>query len=99
LTCSIEKLIQTPIADYRKHVANLIIISFLVVCRNMTDRYEMHDMVMRWADRYTELRRLDPSRRDFSFRVRSGIDEVLRDRVPPVTLNTLKERIENCMRA
>ena len=40
----IEKLLQTPIGDYRKHGANLIIIPYLVVCRGMTDRNEIHDM-------------------------------------------------------
>jgi hypothetical protein len=51
----IEKLIQSPIADY----------------------------VMRWEDKCAELRRLDPSRREFSDRVRRRIDEVMRDRIRP----------------
>ncbi len=88
----IEKLIQTPVADYRKHAVNLIIIPYLVVCRGMIDRNEIHDVVMKWADRCAELRRLDPSRREFSVRVRSRIDEVMRVRVPSMTLDTLKEK-------
>ena len=88
----IEKLIQTPIADYRKHAVNLIIIPYLVVCRGMTDRNEINDVVMHWADKCAELRRLDPSRREFSVRVRSRIDEVMKDRIPPMTLDTLKEK-------
>ena len=58
----------------------------------MSDRNEVHDAVMEWADRCIELRRLDPSRREFSVRVRSRIDEVMRDRIPPMTSDTLKER-------
>jgi hypothetical protein len=58
----------------------------------MTDRNEVHDIVMQWADKCAELQRLDPSRREFSFRVRSRIEEVMRDRVPPMTLGTLKEK-------
>jgi hypothetical protein len=88
----IEKLIQTPIVDYRKHAANLIIIPYLVVCRGMCDRNEIHDVIMNWANRCAELRRLDPSRHEFSVRVRSRIDEVLRDRIPPMTSDTLKEK-------
>lgn len=44
----IEKLIQTPIADYRKHAANLIVIPYLVVSRGMADREEIHELVMKW---------------------------------------------------
>lgn len=78
-------------ADYRKHAAKLIIIPCLVFCRGMTDRNEIHDVVMNWANRCAELRRLDPSGRDFS-RVRSRIDEAMRFRIPPMTSDTLKEK-------
>jgi hypothetical protein len=88
----IEKLIQTPIVDYRKHAANLIIIPYLVVCRSMTDRNEIHNVVMNWADKCAKFRRLDPSRREFSVRVRRRIDEAMRVRIPPMTLDILKEK-------
>jgi hypothetical protein len=88
----IEKLLQTPIEDYRKHASNLVIIPYLVVCRGMSDTNEVHDIVMQWADKCAEFQRLDPSRREFSIRIRRRIDEVRRDRVPPMTLDTLKER-------
>jgi len=88
----IEKLIQTPIADYRKHAANFIIIPYLVVFRGMRDRNEIRDVVIKWADRCAEVLRLDPSRREFYVRVRSRIEEVMIDRVPPMTLDTLKEK-------
>jgi hypothetical protein len=58
----------------------------------MTDREEIQDIVMRWADKCAELRRLDPSRRDLSFRFRSRIDEVMKDRIPPMTFEKLKEK-------
>jgi hypothetical protein len=88
----IERLLQTPIADYRKHTRDLIIIPYLIVCKGMTDRNEIYDIVMNWADKCNELRRLEPSRREFSVRVRIRINEVMQDRVPPMTLNTLKEK-------
>jgi hypothetical protein len=88
----IEKLIQSPIADYRKHSRDLIIIPYLVVCRGMKDKNEILNFVMQWADKCAELRRIEPSRQDFSFRVRSRIDEVMRDRIPLMTFDTLKEK-------
>jgi hypothetical protein len=89
----IEKLIQTPIWDYRKHPRELIIIPYLVVCRGMSDRNKIPDVVMKWwADRCEELRRLDPPRRELSVRVRSRLDEAMRVRILPMTLDTLKEK-------
>ena len=58
----------------------------------MRDRNEIRDVVMKWADRCAEVLRLDPSRREFYVRVRSRIEEVMIDRVPPMTLDTLKEK-------
>lgn len=87
-----DKLIQTPIEDYRKHAANLIIIPYLIVSKGLADRNVIHHVVIQWAERCAELRRLDPSRREFSGRVRRRIEEVIRDRIPPMTLDTLKEK-------
>ena len=81
---------QTPIPDYRKHARDLIIIPYLVICRGVTDRNGIHDTVMNWVNKCNELKRLDPSSREFSVRVRSRIDEVMRDRIPPMTFETLK---------
>lgn len=81
-----------PIEDYRKHAANVIIIPYLVVCKGMTDRNEIHDVVMNWADKCAELRRLDPSRHEFSIKTIRRIEEVTRDKIPPMTLGTLKEK-------
>lgn len=88
----IEQLLQTPIVDYRKHARDLIIIPFLVLYRGITDRNLIYDIVMSWADKCNELRALEPSKRDFSVRVRSRIEEVMRDKVPPMRVETLKEK-------
>jgi hypothetical protein len=62
-------LLQTPIEDYRKHARDLIIIPYLVVCRGMRDVDEIYNIVMNWADKCHELRRLHPSHREFGNRV------------------------------
>ncbi|MFL6509895.1 MAG: hypothetical protein ACJ700_01760 [Nitrososphaera sp.] len=58
----------------------------------MRDRNEINDVVMKRTDRCAEVRKLDPSRREFSVRVRSRIEEVKIDRVPPMTFDPLKEK-------
>jgi hypothetical protein len=88
----IEKLLQTPIEDYRKHARDLILVPYLVVIKGMTDEYQIYDIVMQWANKCAELKRLEPSRQEFAARVRSRIEQVTRYRVPPMTFETLKEK-------
>jgi hypothetical protein len=88
----IEKLLQTPIEDYRKHARDLILVPYLVVRKGMTNPDQIYDIIMQWADKCAELSRLEPSRHEFAIRLRCRIDQVVRDRVPPMTFETLKEK-------
>lgn len=47
---------------------------------------------MEWAYRCNKLRRLDPSPREFEKRVYSRIDQVMRDRVWHMRLDTVREK-------
>lgn len=86
----IERLLETPIEDYRKRARDLIIIPYLVVRRGMADENQISDIVMQWADRCAELRRLEPSRREFAYKVSSRVREVKRDKISQMKLATLR---------
>jgi hypothetical protein len=86
----IEKLLQTPIDDYSKHARDLILVPYLVVRKGMTEVEQVSDIVVHWADRCAELRRLDPSRREFAHKVRSRTRKVMHDRISQMKLATLK---------
>src|SRR5688500_1107823 len=90
----IEKLLQTPIYDFRKRSRDLILVLYLVVRSGMTNADQIHKIVMQWADKCGELKRLEPSPREYSSRLRSRIYEVMRSnpRIPPMRLETLKEK-------
>lgn len=88
----IEKLLQTPIGDFRKRSRDLILVPYLVVRRGMTDVDQITQIVMKWADKCGELYRLEPSRREYEKEVRSRVYEVMRYRIPPIGLETLKEK-------
>lgn len=88
----IEKLLKTPIADYRKHARDLILVPYLVVRKGMTNPDQIYDIVMQWADKCAELKRLEPSRHEFASRLRSRIKEVMQSRVPPMQFETLREK-------
>jgi hypothetical protein len=89
----IDKLLQTPIDDFRKRSRDLILVPYIVVRRGMTDVDQIHNIVMQWADKCAQLYRLEPTRHEYSNRVRSRIYEVMRSnpRIPPMRLETLKK--------
>jgi hypothetical protein len=88
----IEKLLQTPIDDYRKHARDLILLPYLVVRGGMTDENQISDIIMQWAEKCRELRRLDPSKYEFEKRIRSRTYEVMQDRIPPMRWETRREK-------
>ncbi len=88
----VEKLLQTPIDDYRKHARDLILVPYLVLRRGMANPDQVCDIVMQWADKCGELRRLEPSRDAFAAKVRSRTYEVTQDRISHMKWSTLQER-------
>jgi hypothetical protein len=86
----IECLLGTPIDDMRRNARDLILIPYLVVRRGLGPD-QVYNIVMEWADKCGELRSLQPSRRAYSDRVRTRIQEVVRDRVPPMTWSRFQE--------
>jgi hypothetical protein len=86
----IEKLLQTPIADYRRTARDLILIPYLIIRRGFGPK-ETYDIVMDWADRCSELRHLQPSRHVYETRVRTRIKEVVQHKIPPMTFSKFKE--------
>ena len=85
---------RTPIDDFRKRSRDLILVPYLVVRRGMIDMDQIYNIVMQWADKCGELYGLEPSRREYSNRVRSRILEVMQSnpRIPPMSLERLKEK-------
>jgi hypothetical protein len=88
----IERLLQTPIEDYRKRTRDLIFIPYLLLRRGITDPNQICDIIMDWADKCAQLRKLDPSRREFERRIYSRISDVNQERIPHMKLQTLKEK-------
>jgi hypothetical protein len=88
----INKLPQTPIDDFRKRSRDLILVPYLVVRRGMTDVNQIHNIVMQWADKCGELYTLEPSRHEYEKEVKSRILDVMQTRIPPMRLETLKEK-------
>jgi hypothetical protein len=87
----IEKLLQTPLDDYRKHACDLILIPYLVIRKGMTDPDQIIGTIMQWAGMCDGLCSLDPSLREFEKRVESRVYEVMQNRIPPMRWDTLQQ--------
>jgi len=87
----IEKLLETPIDDYRKRAHDLIIIPYLVVRKGMTDADEIEAIVLRWINRCNELEPLSPSYREFERGMRYRIHLVMHNMIPPMSFDKLQE--------
>jgi hypothetical protein len=88
----IEKLLQTPLDDFRKRTRDLILVPYLVVIRGMTDVDQITQIILKWAYKCAELYKLEPSRREYQKRIRPRVYEVMQYRIPPMRLETLKEK-------
>jgi hypothetical protein len=90
-----DKLLKTPIEDYRKKAVDVIIIPYLVVIKGMTDINQIQDITMQWLDKCDELRRLD-SRHAFAARIWYRTHQVIEahskgEAIPPKKWETLKD--------
>jgi hypothetical protein len=91
ITYWIEKLLDTPLEDYRQRARDLIIIPYLIVRRGITDPDEIEATVMRWADKCNELEPLNPKYRQFEKDMRRRIRLVMRDMIPPMSFDKMRE--------
>lgn len=87
----IEKLLQTPIADYRKNAIALILAPYLLNIRHLSLE-QTYAMIMDWLNKCEQLRPLQPSRRDFNYRVKIALERAQKTGILPMRLDTLKER-------
>jgi hypothetical protein len=85
----IEKLLQTPLDDYRKFVTWRILVPYLTNIRKCSDD-EVFDVVRKWLDRCCDLRQLDFNH---NYMIKHNINSAKRGGYLPIGLDKLK--IEN----
>jgi hypothetical protein len=84
----IEKLLQTRIEDYRKNTVSLILSSYLINIKKKSYQ-ESFNILKDWLDKCNEIRRLDF---DFRYLIKYSLNTALKSKIPPMKLETLKER-------
>lgn len=82
----IEKLLQTPIEDYRKTSVSLIIVPYLLVVKNL-DEGSIYDIVNHWIQSCSRLRAVNS---DIYNQARYTIQSTKRKKIPPMKIDTIK---------
>ena len=84
----IDRLLQTPMRDYRKTVIALILAPYLVTVRRMS--YDQaYDVITHWLAECARLNPLQPNKRAFDARVHMSLSRSHRLQMRPLRLATL----------
>ena len=84
----IEKLLQTPISDYRKNAVSLILAPYLINIK-MISYHESFDILMEWLHKCESIRKLEFNPR---YLIKSALNTAIKKRIPPMKLKTLRNR-------
>ena len=84
----IEKLLQTPIDDYRKTAVSLILAPYLINVKKLS--YDAASSIINsWLSKCSELRQLD---QNFDYTVRYALKYSAKNGQRPLKLDTLKTK-------
>ena len=84
----IERLLQTPIEDYRKNAVSLILAPYLINIKKMS-AIDAFSIIEEWLKKCASLRLLDSN---FNYRVKYAIDTAVDSGIPPMKFDTLKQK-------
>ena len=84
-----KKLLQTPIADHRKHTIDLVLAPFLIVIKRLSFE-ESYSIIKNWIIKCNGREMLKPSIEYFDSKIKSIITNSIKNRIPPI----LQENIE-----
>ena len=84
----IEKLLNTPISDFRKNATNLILAPYLVNIKTLSYQ-ESYNILIEWLKRCDSIRKLDFNPMSLA---NSALNIATLKKIPPMKLETLKNR-------
>jgi Primase X len=84
----IEKLLQTPINDYKKNAVSLILGPYLVNIRKLSYDTALN-IINNWLSKCGKLRQLD---QDFDYKVRYALKNCVKNGYRSLKLDTLKSK-------
>ena len=84
----IEKLLDTPISDFRKNATNLILAPYLVYIKKLSYQ-QSFDILTNWLQKCNSIKNLDFKP---DYLVKYALTTAIQKRIPPMKLVTLKDR-------
>jgi hypothetical protein len=84
----IEELLKTSIPDFRKNALSLILAPYLIHIKKLSYQ-DSFDILIDWLTKCDSLRKLDFDSKD---QVKSALNIAIQKRIPPMKLETLKNR-------
>ena len=84
----IEKLLKTPISDFRKNSLSLILAPYLINIKKLSYQ-ESSDLLIEWLHKCDSIRKLDFNP---SYLVKTALHTANQKRIPPMKRETLKNR-------
>ena len=84
----IEKLLNTPISDFRKNATNLILAPYLVNIKKLSYQ-QSFDILTDWLQKCNSFKKLDFNP---NYLVKYALTTAIQKRIPPMKLVTLKDR-------
>jgi hypothetical protein len=85
----IDKLMQTPVDDNRKSLLFWVLAPYVITVRGL-DYDQAYSMLDAWLDKCNEVRRLEPDRTSFRYRLRYCLDTAEKQERKPIRLDTFR---------
>jgi hypothetical protein len=82
-----DKLLETPILDYRKITVDLVLVPYFIVIKKFTTRQTFH-LTKEYLIKCDELRPLTPSVKEFEKRIKIAIE----NKIPPIKIKNMRTK-------
>ena len=84
-----DKLLKTPIPDYRKITVDLILVPFFIVIKKLTVN-QTFDLIKEYLIKCHELQPLLPSINEFEKRIKIAIERSVENKIPPIIIENMR---------
>jgi hypothetical protein len=87
----IERLIQTPVADYRKYTIDLVLAPFLIVIKGLSFG-ESYSIIKDWIIKCNSIENLKPSIEYFDRKIKAAINISIQSKIPPILQENMEKK-------
>ena len=86
-----DKLLKTPIPDYRKITVDLVLVPFFIVIKKLTAN-QTFDLTKEYLIKCNELQPLKPSINEFEKRIKIAIEKSIENKIPPIKIENMRNK-------